>query len=332
MSNAILPAPLVPVDCDLRGLDYMPLFGNHLFGSEFNAAATDSEWRAALTLWWAAWNQVPAGSLPDDDTALCRLADLGRDVKGWKKLRARALHGFITCSDGRLYHEFICAQALIAWDKRGKERERKAKWRAEQDAKRKGQNADVPRDETGTETGTEQGPDADVPANGKGRDGTGRDIREEEKGPSSDHLPPDTPDDAAASAEESAKAVGLLPTEAVAVFKAMRRLGISDGHASNPLLQALLDAGAQLPEFEAAASKAVDKGAGQAYALSIVEGERQRAAAKAKTLHRGPMPSTQGDDRKSRQLSTAALLTGASQRTPTTQPETIDVESRILPA
>ena len=47
-----LPAPLVPADCDLRGLDYMPLFGNHLFGSEFNAAATDAEWRAAVTLWW----------------------------------------------------------------------------------------------------------------------------------------------------------------------------------------------------------------------------------------------------------------------------------------
>lgn len=163
--------PLTPADCDLRGLDYMPLFGNHLFGSEFNAAATDAEWRAALTLWWAAWNQVPAGSLPNDDPALCRLADLGRDVKTWKKLRARAMHGFVECDDGRLYHEFICKQALVAWDKRVKERDRKSKWRAEQEAKRQSKDADVPRDKTGTE----QPQNADVPADGKGRDGTGRD-------------------------------------------------------------------------------------------------------------------------------------------------------------
>lgn len=170
-----LPAPLVPADCDLRGLDYMPLFGNHLFGSEFNAAATDAEWRAAVTLWWAAWNQVPAGSLPADDVALCRLADLGRDVKGWKKLRERALHGFVACSDGRLYHAFLCQQVLVAWEKRIKEREKKAKWRAEQAAKKAGQDHSVPVVSTGTETGTEPGRDRSVPADGNGRDGTGRD-------------------------------------------------------------------------------------------------------------------------------------------------------------
>lgn len=163
--------PLTPADCDLRGLDYMPLFGNHLFGSEFNAAATDAEWRAALTLWWAAWNQVPAGSLPNDDPALCRLADLGRDVKGWKKLRERALHGFVLCDDGRLYHEFLCKQALVAWDKRIKEREKKAKWRADQAAKKAGQTPPVPGDKTGTEAGQ----DGSVLADGNGRDGTGRD-------------------------------------------------------------------------------------------------------------------------------------------------------------
>lgn len=163
-----LPAPLVPADVDLRGLEYMPLFGNHLFGSEFNAAASDAEWRAALTLWWAAWNQVPAGSLPPDDTALCRLADLGRDLKAWRKVKARALHGFEPCSDSRLYHRFVCAQALIAWDKRVKERERKAKWRASRDAERDG-------DRIPPQTGQGRGRDADVPADGKRRDVTGRD-------------------------------------------------------------------------------------------------------------------------------------------------------------
>lgn len=113
-----LPDPLTPADCDLRGLEYMPLLGQHLFGSEFNARADDSEWRAGITLWWAAWCQVPAASLPDDDIALCRFADLGRDVRLWKKLRANALHGWIKCSDGRLYHPTLAKQALLAWDKR----------------------------------------------------------------------------------------------------------------------------------------------------------------------------------------------------------------------
>lgn len=132
-----LPDPMTPADCDLRGLEYMPLLGQRLFGSDFNGTASDSEWRAALTLWWAAWTQCPAGSLPDDDAALCRLADLGRDVKTWLKLKDKALHGFVKCSDGRLYHPTLAEQAVIAWDKRQQDRatrtadtQRKAKERA----------------------------------------------------------------------------------------------------------------------------------------------------------------------------------------------------------
>ena len=163
--------PLTPTDCDLRGLEYMPLLGTHLFGSEFNARANDSEWRAALTLWWAAWTQQPAASLPDDDAALCRLADLGRDMKTWRKVKAMALYGFVKCSDGRLYHKTLAKQALLAWDKRVKERQRKAEWRA----KKMGHDADVPRDKTRTELGH----DADVPADETRRDGTGRYSKEE---------------------------------------------------------------------------------------------------------------------------------------------------------
>lgn len=163
-----LPEPLTPPDCDLRGLEYMPLLGQHLFGSEFNARANDSEWRAALTLWWAAWTQMPAASLPDDDIALCRLADLGRDVKTWRKIKDMALYGFVKCSDGRLYHPTVAKQAMLAWDKRVKERERKAQWRAKKLGHEQGQDADVPRDRTRTE----QSRDADVPADVTRRDGT----------------------------------------------------------------------------------------------------------------------------------------------------------------
>ena len=161
-----IPEPMTPPDCDLRGLEYMPLLGQRLFGSEFDAMASDSEWRAGLTLWWAAWTQCPAASLPDDDVALCRLADLGRDLKTWKKLRERALHGFVKCSDGRLYHPTLAKQALVAWDKRVKERERKAQWREKKKGQGQGQDGDVPRDTTRTEPGR----DADVPADVTRRD------------------------------------------------------------------------------------------------------------------------------------------------------------------
>jgi hypothetical protein len=175
------PPPLTPADCDLRGLEYMPLLGGHLFGSEFNARATDSEWRAALTLWWAAWCQVPAASLPDDDAALCRFADLGRDLKTWRKLKDGALHGWVKCEDGRLYHPVLAKQALIAWDKRVKERDRKAAWRAKKDAQSAGQDADVPRDKLGLSQGQERGQDGQVPADVTRRDGTGRDNEEKER-------------------------------------------------------------------------------------------------------------------------------------------------------
>lgn len=125
-----MTAPLTPAGCDLRGYEFMPLYGHHLFGSDFNARVSDPGWRAAVTLWWAAWNQVPAASLPNDDIALTRLADLGRDLKGFRKIKAEALSGFVECDDGRLYHVRLSAWAIEAWDRRVKERDRKASWRA----------------------------------------------------------------------------------------------------------------------------------------------------------------------------------------------------------
>lgn len=129
MSEA-LPDPLVPPEVDLRGMEWMPYYGDRLGRSSFNSVCSDSAWRAGHNLWWAAWNNVPASSLPNDEAQLARYADLGRDIKGFRKVKEDALHGFVLCSDGRLYHPFIAELALQAWDKRLKERERKARWRA----------------------------------------------------------------------------------------------------------------------------------------------------------------------------------------------------------
>ncbi|MFG1184384.1 DUF1376 domain-containing protein [Xanthobacter aminoxidans] len=110
-----MPAPLVPADVDLRDLPYMPVDIGRLFGSEFNGQANDAEWRAAVTLWLKSYHQVPAASLPSDDVQLARLAEFGRDVRGWKKVKEKALWGWVRCEDGRIYHPVVAEKALEAW-------------------------------------------------------------------------------------------------------------------------------------------------------------------------------------------------------------------------
>lgn len=107
--------PLTPADCDLTDFAFMPLDVARLFASEFHAVAADGEWRAGVTLWAKSWHQVPAGSLPDDDTMLARLAEFGRDTRRWRKVRAGALRGWIKAEDGRLYHPVVAEKALEAW-------------------------------------------------------------------------------------------------------------------------------------------------------------------------------------------------------------------------
>ena len=141
------PDPLSPPECDLRGYEFMPLFGAKLFASEFNAIASDAEFRAAVTLWWAAWLSRPAGSLPNEDRQLAQAAGYGRDVKGWQKVRAMALHGFVECSDGRLYHSVVAHEAVKAYElrikadkKRNDDAERLRIWREAR--KKQGPNGD----------------------------------------------------------------------------------------------------------------------------------------------------------------------------------------------
>lgn len=142
-----LPEPLTPPYCDLRGSDWMPLHGHKLEGSDFDSLASDTEYRAAHRLWWAAWQaQVPAASLPDNDRILCNLAGFQRDPKGWEKVRAMVLHGFIKCSDGRLYHQFLAGAAIHSYElrlkassKREQDRKRLQDWRDKQ-AKKSGGN------------------------------------------------------------------------------------------------------------------------------------------------------------------------------------------------
>lgn len=111
-----LPAPLVPPDVDLRNFGYMPLDVLRLRDSDLAALASGAEFRAAVLAWCVAWHQVPAASLPDDDRLLAKY--VGVTPAAWRRLRKMALHGFVKCSDGRLYHEVLAEKALEAARKR----------------------------------------------------------------------------------------------------------------------------------------------------------------------------------------------------------------------
>jgi hypothetical protein len=110
-----LPRAPVPPDCDLTGLAFMPLEVKRLASSDLASQETPEACWAAVLLWCESWQQVPAASLTDNDSALARAAGYGRDLKRWAKVRAGALRGWQKCDDGRLYHPVVAEKALEAW-------------------------------------------------------------------------------------------------------------------------------------------------------------------------------------------------------------------------
>lgn len=139
------PAPLVPSEVDLRDYPFMPLDVARLRDSDLITKTTGDEFKAAVMLWCAAWHQLPPGSLPNDEKALAKFAGFGNTpgpgaMRDWKRLRAGALHGFILCTDGRLYHPVVSEKAIEGWNgklktryKRECERIRKAAQRTKTD-------------------------------------------------------------------------------------------------------------------------------------------------------------------------------------------------------
>ncbi len=110
-----MAAPLTPANCNLQDFPRMMIDIPRLRASEFDSILDDGAWRAGFNLWMAAWHQVPAASLPDDDASLAKHAGLGRDVRTWRKVKVEALRGWERCDDGLLYHETVAEMALEAW-------------------------------------------------------------------------------------------------------------------------------------------------------------------------------------------------------------------------
>lgn len=131
-----MTAPLTPKNCDLRDFEFMSLDVRRLLRSDtwLEAASDPRLGHASMTLWAECWHQVPAGSLPDNDRVLARLAMC--DPAEWERIRDRALSGWIKCDDGRLYHPVVAEKAVQAFERKGEFREanlnrseRQKRWR-----------------------------------------------------------------------------------------------------------------------------------------------------------------------------------------------------------
>lgn len=197
-----LPEPLTPAEADLQDFPFMPLHVARLRDSDLAAEEEPETCWYAVLLWGAAWHQLPAGSLPDNDTVLMRLVGLGRDLKTWKKHRAGALRGFVKCSDGRLYHPVVAEQVADAWESKLRQRHRTycaavrkhnsrhdtdqrdtpdfETWLSQgQPAQVTRENADVTRDTPQLSRVTGGKNECDIASKGQGQ-GQGQGIKEEE--------------------------------------------------------------------------------------------------------------------------------------------------------
>ncbi|MFN6253680.1 MAG: hypothetical protein ACK4Y5_16630 [Acetobacteraceae bacterium] len=177
--NTNHPAPLVAAEVDLRDFAFMPLDVLRLRDSELACVEDAEVFRCAVLSWCVSWHQVPAASLPDDDTLLARLLGFGRDVKGWKRVRAAGgMRGWVLCSDGRLYHVVVAEKARDAWSAKLAQRARtEAARKAREEARqRQSQPLSQTQPPSVTETVTES------KGQGQGQ-GQGQGIKEEEKAP-----------------------------------------------------------------------------------------------------------------------------------------------------
>lgn len=136
--EGLLPEPFVDGDVDLHTLPGFMLNVHRLLFSELWALSNGEEFKAAVGLWCHAFQQIPAGSLPDDDRILAAFSGAGRK---WNSVKQMALRGFVKCADGRLYHRVLCAEVKQAnqrhisyKERREKDAERLRKWRETQDA------------------------------------------------------------------------------------------------------------------------------------------------------------------------------------------------------
>lgn len=356
-----LPEPMVPAEVDLRDFATMPMAVQKVRDSRFVSEVKPEAFRAGFLLWCASWHQVPAGSVPDNDIELAKLAGYGFAVSAWKKLRKEALTNFVLCSDGRLYHREVSARALVAWQSRlehfyirAKERLRKASkdtkpisfehWNARRLATGMPmEKVDASPDEDADSAGS--GPPIPPPA-AADTDGIppenatkGKGTEKEQNGEGElleKNTPPVSPQAHARGQPAPGRAIDPeavvgdhRPTRAGELCRLMKAEGIPNTNPGHPDLLALIAADVSDDEVRGVCAAALGKGNPFAYALAALTGQRQRAA--AVVLHAGPLPATETPyQRAQRERMQAAVPSIAAKAPGTVNPNPMEVlDARI---
>lgn len=233
-----------------------------------------------LLLWITAWQQIPCGSLPDDDELLAAM--VGMEPEQFSAKRRVLMRGWWRADDGRLYHDTIASRVRDMLGAKEKERQRKAEYRAKKDAERAGSPKNVPRDNQRTDAGLPS--DSTVgDATGTGT-GTGTGLIQEP-----DVVLPRPLRPPARDADVPRDTTGQGGTEAGRLCWRLRQSGFQRVNPAHPTLQALLTAGATVDEFMGFVPQCEGKDDPFAYLLKLVENQRKRAAKVAGEVHNGPL-------------------------------------------
>lgn len=162
-----LPDPLTPEDCDISHFGIMPFDVKKFRDSNFSLTIDPAIGFRAVMLWAAAWHQVPAASLPDNDIVLFRLSGC-LSLDEFKAIKHEVMHGFILCSDGRWYHKFMSSLALSAWKKSKKAKESiSVRWSNNDSNNEEKENEEQTKNDTNTNVCTNVIPREDMRGNDK---------------------------------------------------------------------------------------------------------------------------------------------------------------------
>jgi hypothetical protein len=205
--------PLTPLNCDLRAYDWFPFYHKRMRQSAFWKRASDAVCRISVEFWSEAYEQVPAGSLPDDDVQLSDWAGFGRrNLSEWLAIKEDVMCAWVKCDDGRWYHPTLCEVALTAWEERQDHLRRRAGERQrKEDYRKRRTSSDGPVENVGQDLGQNEvshGTSEDFPPENalKGTvTGTGTRILSSEANASSElraNAPKPKPSNAKASASD----------------------------------------------------------------------------------------------------------------------------------
>lgn len=119
-------APPYPPDTRIKGFKF-DLDVERLRQSDTWSLAKPEQRPWLLMLWVTAWEQIPAGSFPNDDEIIA--AKIGMNVDQFTLWRKVLMRGWTMHSDGRLYHSVIASRVLQIVEWRDNEAKRKAAYR-----------------------------------------------------------------------------------------------------------------------------------------------------------------------------------------------------------